>query len=143
MSKKDRRIIISAVIAAIVVTLLFFLADITGVFVTDYIFALIAVICIAVSLIFFDKNDITKPPQGHSFIYTAIVYTVASVIFSIIAYYYPLSLKVTIISHIAIFAVFVIRAIALISGSEYINKIDEKAEAKHRETVKEKESYWK
>ena len=143
MNKNDIRIIISAVIAAIVVTLLFFLADITGVFITDYIFALIAVICIAVSLICFNKNDVTKPPQGHSFIYTAVVYTVLSVIFSIIAYYYPLSLKVTIISHIAIFAVFVIRAIALVSGSEYINKVDEKAEVKHKEITKEKMSYWK
>ena len=143
MDKKDVRIIVSAVIAAIVVTLLFFLADITSVFITDYIFALLAIMGIAVSLICFNKNDITKPPQGHSFIYTAVIYTVVSVIFSIVAYYVPFSLKVTIISHIAIFAVFVIRAIALVSGSKYINKVDEKAEAKHRETVKEKESYWK
>lgn len=143
MDKKDIRIIVSAVIAAIVVTLLFFLADITGVFITDYIFALIAVMCIAVSLICFNKNDVTKPPQGHSFIYTAVIYGIVSVVFSIIAYYYPFSLKVTVIAHVAILALFVIRAIALVSGSEYINKIDEKAEIKHRETVKDKENYWK
>ena len=143
MKKNDIRIIVSAVIAAIVVTLLFFLADITNVFITDYIFALIAIIGITVSLICFNKNNITKPPQGHSFIYTAVIYGIVSVIFSIVAYYVPFSLKVTIIAHIAIFAVFVIRTIALVSGSEYINKVDETAEEKHNKFKKEKESYWK
>lgn len=96
MNKNDVRIIISAIIAAIIVSLLFVIADITNVFVTDYIFALIAIIGIAVSLMCFNKNDITKPPQGHSFIYIAVIYGIVSVIFSIIAYYYPLSLKVTV-----------------------------------------------
>ncbi|MBQ3426560.1 MAG: hypothetical protein IJQ28_05770 [Clostridia bacterium] len=143
MNKNDIRIIVSAIIAAIVVSLLFFIADITNVFVTDYIFALIAITGIAVSLICFNKNDITKPPQGLSFIYTAVIYGVVNVIFSIIAYYVPLSVKITIIAHVAILAVFAIRSMALISGSEYINKVDEKAEIKHRGIVKEKESYWK
>ena len=140
------RIILSALIAAVVVTLLFFVVPITGTFIVSYVAALIAIGGIALSLWVFGKGN-NKSPQGFGYIYTAVGYAVVSTIASIIAcivnYNYIFSVIYTIIGHAAILAIFVIRSIALSSGNEYIEKVAEKAEEKHREFEKEKETYWK
>lgn len=136
------KVIISAVIMAVVVSLLFLVVPITDEFVVSYIFTLIAIGGIALSLCVFGKSETTKAPQGHAFIYTAVVYAIVSVIFSVIACVVPLSVLWTLVIHVAILAVFVIRTIAITGGSEYINEIDKKAEEKHKEFQKEKESYW-
>lgn len=138
----NRKIISSAIIMAIVVSLLFMVVPITGAFITSYVYTLIAIIGIAASLLVFGKKETTKAPQGHAFVYTAAVYAIVCVIFSIIACVIPLSAPWTVVVHTAILAVFIIRTISLTAGSEYINKVDRKAEEKHQEFIKEKESYW-
>ena len=47
------------------------------------------------------------------------------------------------IIHVVIFAIFVIRVIAMIAGSEHIEKVGERAEQRHTELNKDKENYWK
>ena len=137
------KIIVSAVIMAIVVSLLFMVVPITDTFIVSYLFILIAIMSIALSLCVFGKRETTKAPQGHAFVYTAVIYSIISVIFSVIACLISLSVLWTLVIHIAVLAVFVIRTIAITAGSEYINKTHEKAEEKHKEFVKEKESYWR
>lgn len=139
----DKKIILSAVIITVVVSLLFLIVPITGAFVVSYLFALIAISGVALSMFTFGKNETTKEPQGLSFIYTAGIYALIDVVFSVIACAIPLSAALTFVIHIAILAIFAIRAISLTSGSEYINKIDVKAEDKHKEFQKEKENYWR
>ena len=95
------------------------------------------------SLCMFGKGETTKAPQGHAFIYTAVLYSILSLIFSVIACLSSLSVLWAIIIHSAILAVFVIRAITLTAGSEYINKVEQRAEQKHAEFKKEKADYWK
>lgn len=139
----NTKIILSAFIMAVVVSLLFLVVPITGAFVVSYLFALIAIASIAFSLASFGKSETTKAPQGHAFIYTAVTYAIINVVFSIIACIFTLSIKWTIVIHIAIFALFMVRAIALVAGSEYINKLDKASEEKHKEFQKEKENYWR
>ena len=137
------KIIVSAIIMAVVVSLLFVVVPITDTFIVSYIFTLIAIIGIALSLCVFGKKEITKAPQGHVFVYTAVVYSIISAIFSVIACLVPFSVLWTFVIHIAVLAVFVTRTIAITAGSEYINKVDSKTEEKHKKFQKEKESYWK
>lgn len=139
----NSKIIVSALISAVVVSLLFFIIPITMAFIISYIFALIAIAGIALSLCVFGKKKVTKAPQGHSFVYTAVIYSIVSVIFSIISCLADLSAAWTLVPHIAILAFFIIRIIALTVGSQYINRIEEKAEIRHKEFQKEKEDYWK
>lgn len=141
----NTKIILSAVIAAAVVSLLFLAVPVTGSFIVSYIFALAAIAGIALSLsVFGGKNN--KAPQGFAYIHTAVVYAVVSTIVSVIAcivnYFIPFSVVITLVLHIAILAGFVIRAIAISSGNEYIVKTDEQAEEKHKEFQKEKATYW-
>lgn len=137
------KIIVSAVIMAVVVSLLFLVVPITGTFVVSYIFALIAIAGIASGLYAFGKSETTKAPQGHAFVYTAVVYAIISVIFSVIACVATLSTTWTVIVHVAILAIFVIRIITLTAGSEYINRVEKVAEEKHKEFQKKKADYWK
>lgn len=140
------RIVLSSVIAAVVVSLLYFIVPVTDTFVVSHIFSLIAIGSIAVSVYVFGKGN-NKAPQGFAYIYTAIAYavvsTVASVIACAVANFRPFPIAITIVAHIAILAFFVIRAIALSAGNEYIEKVGEKAEEKHKEFEKEKATYWK
>lgn len=142
MNSSNFKIILSAVIVAIVISLLFLVAPITETFVASYIFALISIAGIALALGTFEKTRITKVPQGYAFIKTAVSYAVLNVAFSIIACLVMLSLTWTILVHIAILAIFVIRTLVLTEGSEYINQVEEKAAEKHAAFLKEKENYW-
>lgn len=139
----NAKIILSAIIIAVVVSLLFLVVPITGAFIASYIFTLIAIIGIAMSLCMFGKGETTKAPQGHAFVYTAVLYSILSLIFSVIACLASLSALWSVIIHSAILAVFVIRVISLTAGSEYINKVEQRAEQKHAEFTKEKADYWK
>lgn len=142
MNSSNFKIILSAVIVAIVISLLFLVAPITETFVASYIFALISIAGIALALGTFEKTRITKVPQGYAFIKTAVSYAVLNVAFSIIACLVMLSLTWTILVHIAILAIFVIRTLVLTEGSEYINQVEEKAAEKHTAFLKEKGDYW-
>lgn len=141
----NTKIILSAAIVAVVVSLLFLVVPVTGSFIVSYIFALTAIAGTAVSLcVFGSKNN--KAPQGFAYIHTAVVYAIVSSVVSVIAcivnYFLPFSVFITLVLHIAIFAVFVIRAIAISSGNDYIVKTDKQAEEKYKDFQKEKATYW-
>ena len=139
------RIILCSVISAVVVSLLYLVVPVTDTFVVSHIFSLVAISGIAVSLCVFGNGN-NKAPQAFAYIHTAVTYavisTVVSVIACIIVYYKHFPVVITVVTHIAILAIFVIRAIALNAGNEYIEKIDTKAEEKHKEFEKEKVTYW-
>ena len=84
-----------------------------------------------------------KAPQGFAYISSAVTYVIVSLIFSVIACIVVLSLKWTLVIHVGILAVFVIRIIALSSSNEYISKLDEVSNEKSKEFQKEKQNYWK
>lgn len=136
------KIIFSAFIMAIIVSMLLLVVPITGVFITSYIFTLIAIIGIVASLVTFGKYETTKAPQGHAFIYTTVIYSIFNVIFSVIACMVNLSILWTIVIHTTILGIFVIIIIAISSGSDYINKVNKVAEEKHKEFIDEKKTYW-
>lgn len=139
------RIVLSSVIAAVVVSLLYLVVPVTDTFVVSHIFSLIAISGIAVSLCVFGKGS-NKAPQGFAYIYTAVTYavvsTVVSVVVCIIAYYKHFPIAITLVVHIAILAVFAIRAIAINSGNEYIEKIGGETKSKHTHFETEKSKYW-
>lgn len=136
------KIILSAVIAALVVSLLFLVVPVTSTFIASYIFALLAISLIAVSLCIYGKGS-NKAPQGFGYINVAVIYAVVSTIFSVIACVIPLDIRWTVVVHAGILAVFVIVAVALSSGNQHIVKLDKQAEEKHKEFEKEKNTYWK
>lgn len=140
--KNNIKIISSAVIVAAVVSLLFMVVPITDAFVISYVFTLIGICGVTGSLCIFGKGN-NKAPQGFAYISSAVTYIIVSLIFSIIACVVVLSLKLTILIHVAILAVFVIRVIALSSGNEHISKLDEISNEKSKEFQKEKQNYWK
>ena len=140
------KIILCAVIVAIVISLLFFIVPITGTFIVSYIFSLIAIFGITLSLCIFGKGN-NKVPQGYAYIYTAVLYAIISMVVSIIAcvinqiVHYPVF--ITILVHVAILAFFIIRTVTLNIGNEYINNLDNSSVRKHNEFTKIKKSYWK
>lgn len=136
------KIIFLAFIMAIIVSMLLLVVPITGVFITSYIFTLIAIIGIVASLLTFGKYETTKAPQGHAFIYTTVIYSIFNVIFSVIACMVNLSILWTIVIHTTILGIFVIIIIAISSGSDYINKVNKVAEEKHKEFINETKNYW-
>lgn len=142
----NSRILLAAVITAVVITLLFFIVPVTGTFVVSYIFGLIGVCGIALSLFVFGKGN-NKAPQGFAYIHTASIYGLTCIIVSVILYIISvttsLPIMIPVFVHVAVLAFFTIRILALSSGNEYITKLDEKAEEKHKEFEKKKETYWK
>lgn len=136
------KIIISAFIMAIIVSILFLIVPITGVFITSYIFTLIAIIAITLSLLTFGKYATTKAPQGHAFVYTTVIYSIFNIIFSIIACIVNLPILWTIVIHTIILGIFIIIIISISSGSDYTNKVNKVAEEKHKEFINEKKTYW-
>ena len=140
--KNNIKIISSAVIVAAVVSLLFMVVPVTDAFVISYVFTLIGICGVAGSLCVFGKGS-NEAPQGFAYISSAIIYVVVSLIFSVVACIVALSLKWTLVIHIGILAVFIIRIIALSSSNEYISKLDEVSNEKSKEFQKEKQNYWK
>ena len=139
--KNNIKIILSDVIVAVVVSLLFMVVPVTDAFVISYVFTLIGICGVAGSLCIFGKGR-NKAPQGFAYISSAVTYITVSLIFSVIACVVVLSLKWALVIHIGILAVFVIRIIALSSGNEYINNLDEESNKKSKEFQKEKQNYW-
>lgn len=140
--KNNIKIISSAVIVAAVVSLLFMVVPITDAFIISYVFTLIGICGVAGSLCVFGKGS-NEAPQGFAYISSAITYVVVSLIFSVIACIVVLSLKWTLVIHIGILAVFVIRVIVLSSSNDHISKLDKISNKKNKEFQKEKQSYWK
>ena len=141
------KIIVSAILAAIVISLLWFVIPVTPVWTISYIFALIAIMGIALSFAVY-KGKSTKVPQGHAFPITAVVYAIVSTLLStiMVAYdynnYHFHATWYTII-HTAIFVFFVIRVILLFAGAEHIDETRKNIEQKHNELNKDKINYWK
>ena len=142
-----KSVVVSAFLAAVVVSLLWLVIPPSDVWTISYIFTLIAIIGITTSFLAYTKK-VTQVPQGHSFPITAVNYAKVSIPFSAIAVfltfielYFPT--VVYAIIHAAILIYFVIRVIALFSGSGYIDKVGERAEQKHEELNQDKEDYWK
>ena len=140
------KVIVSAALVAIVVSLLWLVIPATPIWTISYIFAIIAIVGIAASSLVYTKKA-TSVPQGHAFPLAAVTYALVSVIFSAVTVvfdynglHFPAAWYAII--HTAIFVFYVIRIIALLAGSEYIDKVGEHAEQKHKELNKDKESYW-
>ena len=136
------KIILSAVIAALAVSLLFLVVPVTDTFICSYVFTLIAIGGIAASLCIYGKGN-NKSPQGFGYISAAGIYAVISVIFSIIACIFTLTVLWTLVIHVGILAVFAIITIALSSGNQHIAKLDNQSAEKRKEFEKQKSTYWK
>ena len=141
------KVVISAVIAAVVVSLLWLVIPATPVWIISYVFALVAIIGIATSFTVYERK-VTRAPQGHAFPIAAATYAVINGVFSAVIVFFDYngsSFHSTwyAIIHVAIFAFFVIRIIMLVAGSEHIDKVGERAEQKHEEMNKGKSEYWK
>lgn len=139
---KNGKVILAALVAIAAISTLFAVVPISGTFITAYVFAIVAICGIAGTICVYGKGN-SKAVAGLSYIYTSIVYAVLNIIFSVIACLIPLSTIWTMLVHIILLAVFVIRIIASNIGSDYVNKVDEMAEEKHNGFKKEKENYWK
>ena len=141
------KVIISALIAAVVISLLWLVIPVTPVWVISYVFALVAIIGITTSFTVYARK-VTRVPQGHAFPIAAATYAVINVIFSAVTVFFDYngrsfpSTWYSII-HVAIFAFFVIRIIILFAGSEHIDKVIDNIEQKHKELNKDKADYWK
>ena len=140
--KNNIKVILSAVIVVAVVSMLFMVIPVTDAFVISYIFILFGICGVAGSLCVFGKGN-NKSPQGFAYISSAITYIVVSLIFSVIASVLVLSFKWTLVIHVGILAVFVIRSIALSSGNKHISNLDDISTEKSKEFQKEKQNYWK
>ena len=141
------KVIVSALLLAIVVSLLWFVMPATPVWAISYIFTLVAIVGIAISFLVY-KQKTTRVPQGHAFPITAVSYALISAFFSVITLYYDYNEQYFpavwyAIIHTAILVIYVIRVIALFVGSEYIEKVGERTEQKHKELNKGKADYWK
>ncbi|MBQ6998647.1 MAG: hypothetical protein IJN62_02545 [Clostridia bacterium] len=135
-----KTVILTAVITAIAITMLFLVVPITGTFIVSYIFALIAIGLVSLTL-FFSKseNEITYLAN----INTSVTYAVINIIISIIACLIPIATLLTFVIHFGLLSAFVIREIVTTSGGKYIDKLDKQAEEKHKAVGIEKETYWK
>ena len=139
---KNGKIIISAVVAIAAVSTLFAVVPTSGTFITSYIFAVIAICGIAGTVCVYGKGN-SKAAGGLFYIYTSIVYAVLNVIFSVVACLIPLPTICTLVAHIILLAVFAIRIIISSAGSDYVNEVDKRNEAKHKAFLNEKKDYWK
>lgn len=141
------KIIVSAFLVVVVISLLWLVIPATPIWIISYIFALLATVGIAASFSVY-KGKKTGVPQGHAFPVASATYAIISVLFSAVTVgfdyngtHFP-SIWYAII-HAAIFVFFIIRTIALFAGAEHIDKVGKNAEERHKELNKDKESYWK
>lgn len=139
---RNGKIILSAVVAIAAISTLFAVAPISGTFITSYVFAVIAICDIAVTVCIYGKGS-SKAVAGLSYIYTSIVYASVSVVFSVIACLVPLAALWTLVVHIILLAIFAIRIITSSAGSDYVNDVDKRNEEKHDKFSDEKKDYWK
>ena len=139
---RNGKIILSAAIAIAAISTLFAVVQPNGTFVTSYVFAIIAICGIAGTILVYGKGN-SKAVSGLSYIYTSIIYAVLNVIFSVVACLVSLTLFWTLVVHIILLAIFAIRIITSSAGSDYVNEVDKRNEAKHKAFLNEKKDYWK
>ena len=139
---KNFKIILIGLIAIGAISSLFAVVNVDDTFVISYVFADIAICGIVGTLCAYGKGS-SKVVAGLSYIYTSVVYAVLNVIFSVIACVITLAPIWTLVVHIILLAIFVIRIIGSNKASDYVNEVDKNAEDKHNEFLKEKENYWK
>ena len=139
---KNFKIILAAVIATVAVSTLFAVVPANGTFIIFYVFADIAICGIVGTLCAYGKGS-SKAVAGLSYIYTSVVYAVLNVIFSVIACVITLAPIWTLVVHIILLAIFAIRIITSSAGSDYVNEVDKRNEAKHKAFLNEKKDYWK
>lgn len=138
---RNGKIILSAVIAIAAMSVLFAVVPASETFVISYVFAVIAIFGIAGTLCLYGKGS-SKAAAGLSYFYASIIYAVFSVIFSVIACLISFSALWTLAVHIILLAIFAVRFVVSNIGSDYVNEIDKKSEAKHSEFLNEKKDYW-
>lgn len=139
---RSGKIILSAAVAIAAISTLFAVMPTSGIFITSYVFAVIAICGIAGTVCVYGKGT-SKAVAGLSYIYTSVVYAVLNVIFSVVACLIPLPTLWTLVVHIILLAVFAIRIITSSAGSDYVNEVDKRNEVKHKVFLNEKEEYWK
>lgn len=139
---RNGKIILSAVVAIAAISTLFAAVPANGTFITSYVFAVIAICGIAGTVCVYGKGK-SKAVSGLSYIYTSVVYAVLNAIFSVAACLIPLPALWALVVHIILLAVFVIRIITSSAGSDYVNEVDKRNEAKHKAFLNEKKDYWK
>ena len=139
---RNGKIILSAAVAIAAISTLFAVMPTNGTFITSYVFAIIAICGIASTVCVYGKGK-SKAASGLSYIYTSIVYAVLNVIFSVVACLIPLPTLWTLVVHIILLAVFAIRIITSSAGSDYVNEVDKRNEAKHKAFLNEKKDYWR
>lgn len=139
---RNGKIILSAVVAIAAISTLFAVAPANGTFITSYVFAVVAICGIAGTVCVYGKGN-SKAVAGLSYIYTSIVYAVLNVIFSVVACLIPLPALWTLVVHIILLSVFAIQIITSSAGSDYVNEVDKRNEAKHKAFLNEKKDYWK
>lgn len=139
---KTNATVLSLFIAVIAVSMLFFVVPITGAFIVSYIFALVAIFSIAISIHFF-RNTEMNTITDLSYINTAATYSIISVFFSVIACLIPLSAVISFVIHFLILAFFTIRIIVSSVGGNYIKTVNQANNQKHEKFKKEKDTYWR
>ena len=139
---RNIKIMLAAVVAIAAVSTLFAVVPVNDTFIASYIFAVIAICGIAGTVCIYGKGR-SKAVSGLSYVYTSIVYAALNLIFSVVACLVPLTLTWTLVVHIILLAVFVIRAIISNAGSDYVNEVDKRNEIKHKAFLDEKKDYWK
>lgn len=141
------KIVLSSGLIIGVLSLFWFIIPLSAVWTCSYLFTVFSIIIAAASFMFYTHKK-TGVPAGHAFPTAAFQYAavsfgvsffamllnLAGIVFSLIAY---------ITVHTAILAYFIIRALALLAGAEYIHKLDVRSEKKHEAFQKEKDTYWR
>lgn len=134
MNNKIRVLIIS-LIMAMVTSLMFLVVPITTNFIIGYIFSIIAIAGLALSVLMLTKKN-TKIPQDFAFPLVARTYLILSIIVTIIVValeafnVWSMPFIIFLIIHIALLAIFTIRIIMLLAGKEHIDAVDKKVAEK-------------
>jgi hypothetical protein len=126
--------VIVAAILTVVATLMFLVADVTGLYVTAYVFALLGIAILMAANLFLLDNAKFYPwnaaiPQG------ALLYLVTELVVSVVVIIFEqseiaaLPLLAFIVIHAAILAVFAIRLVMLNAGLEAIERTEGKVKA--------------
>lgn len=139
---RNIKIVLAAAVAIAAISTLFAVVPINDTFIASYVFAVIAICGITGAVCVYGKES-SKAVGGLSYIYTSIVYAVLNVIFSVVACLVPLTLTWTLVVHIILLAVFIIRTIISNAGSDYVNEVEKRNEEKHNKFLNEKKDYWK
>ena len=144
------KVVVGAVLLIIVVSLLWLVIPASPIWICSYVFAIIAIICLAVSFIVYLHRS-TGMPMAHAFPLTAVKYAFLNIGLSIVAVSLNLMLIIDnqllntlyALIHIGIFVFFVIRVLAMLSAGENITAVGESAEVRHKKLNNDKENYWK